>query len=116
MFVLILGSISVAFSLKSNQHIPARMVRTINGRISSMTENGLHKFYRSFSAFLFELNANKFRDDNHFDNIQALNMQQFIPPLTYYLFNLLTGFITLMIEIIYNRLNAGRWNFQWNHQ
>lgn len=99
----LLGSISTRYSLTSDGYISNRMIQKIDGKTSSIMENGLYQFYQSFSTYLLELKGSKFVKRDEEDDESALNMQQLIKPLIHH-FGLLAiclGF--LLIEVIIYR-------------
>lgn len=67
MFISFIGSLRCPFHLRSNQHVPERMINKIDKTTNYMMENGLHKFFKSFTAYLEELRARKLSDADEDD-------------------------------------------------
>lgn len=84
------------------------MIRKIDGKTNSIMENGLYRFYQSFSAFLVELRGSKFLEQEDDDAYDAMNMEQLIKPLIHHYGCLAICLGFLLVEIIVHRFNLRR--------
>lgn len=96
------GSLQTSYSLASEQHIPERMKKMIDETTSSMTENGLHYFYKSFTSFLQKLRVEELSDAEK-DDFEALNVDELRAPLIFCCY--LAGFSVLLflVEMIVSK-------------
>lgn len=108
MSIFFKGSIPYAFNLKTNEHVPERMIKRINKATVSMIENGLQQFYKSFGIFLEEFMREKLNRMHNDDDAAALTMGQLKIPLIIYFILLSMASILLAIEIIVHRVNKWR--------
>lgn len=100
------GSLISRFDVISNKYVPEQMIQKINTATSSVMENGLYRFYRSFANILGEIKTNK--HDFVDVNLQALHLEQILFPFIYYFVSLMVAFIAFVIELTVFRYNVRR--------
>lgn len=86
--------------MASDQHVPERLKSKIDESTLSMTENGLHQFYKKFAEFLTELCAEKLLQAED-ETIRVLTLNDLKAPLIFC--SSLFGFalVVFLIEVIY---------------
>lgn len=95
--------------MNSGHHIPDHFKDKIDRVTSSMTENGLHYFYKELTKYLLNLRTRKLSNADE-DGFRALDIEDLKVPLAICL--CLLGFATIVffIEIIIQRFKM-RVNF-----
>lgn len=110
LLVFITGTFKTANFLKSDEYIPERMVNKIDETTSSMMENGLYNFYKSFYTFMLELRQSKILKQNGHNDEKGLTMDQMMFPFILYLVCLSICLIVFLIEIIVFKLKNRKRN------
>lgn len=89
-----------------SEYISERVIHNVDRTMSSMLENGLFRFYETYSAFLMKLHIAQM-PTNQTDKYIVTKEQMRIPLIMYLL---LTGFASLffVVEIIIQRMKKAK--------
>lgn len=100
----IVGSLQSSFYMAANDHVTDRLKNKIDRATSAMMENGLHQFYKSFTAYLTEMRAQKLKRTED-DELHALTIDDLKGPLIFCSYLLSFILFVFFIEVIIRKFN-----------
>lgn len=92
----------VPYFVMSEHHIPDLIKDKIDQITSSMTENGLHSFFKQLTKYLTNLQTKKL--SNADEDFRALTMEDLNAPITVCLYLLGFALIVFTVEVIIYRI------------
>lgn len=89
--------------MTADEYIPEHVKNMIDKTTGAIMENGLHRFYLSYSTYLTDLGGQKLRNDAKDDGIQALSIDDLRGPLTFCFYLMIMTCFVFIVEVVLNQ-------------